>query len=41
LEEKRYKDLWFKVQVEDGGIVTMNTAAYADDLILYAETRAG
>jgi hypothetical protein len=29
------------VVVEDGEEVRLNTAAYADDLILYSETRAG
>jgi hypothetical protein len=41
LDTPKYKRLGFGVVVEDGEEIKLNTAAYADDLILYAERRDG
>jgi hypothetical protein len=41
LDQKKFKDLGFGVQVEDGEKIKLNTAAYADDLILCAESGKG
>jgi hypothetical protein len=41
MELKEFKDLGFPIQVENGSTIRINTAAYADDLILFAENGEG
>jgi hypothetical protein len=41
LDQPKYKKLEFGAVVEDGDEIKLNVAAYADDLILYAERREG
>jgi hypothetical protein len=41
MEQKVYKDLGFPIVVESGAEIGVNTAAYADDLILFAESGDG
>jgi hypothetical protein len=41
MELKKFKDLGFPIQVEDGRTIRINTASYADDLILFAESGEG
>jgi hypothetical protein len=41
MEQKVYKDQGFPITVESGQTIRVNAAAYADDLILFAESGAG
>jgi hypothetical protein len=41
MEQKEYRSKGFPIQVESGEEIRSNTAAYADDLLLYAGTGDG